>query len=275
MKRLATILMTGAILLAFASTSMGAIGWCGNIWPNNGVSYTSNDNIDVYVQVWKEDCTGCTNGPCADIEAYLYYRCEGNPDFIEVPMSFNVCDSNNDEFTGQIPAGHGCDVVEYYVMVLDTSDDDQCYGNDQAGNPPNFFLPITEVTGQDVTVRFNLCLTGEIETTGAVCVVGAGDPLTNWGDGVPMFFRCETASPKLYFVDVLFPAGSNPYVEYKYKKDDCVTWEGTGNHNFLIDDSGATMELPLLGWEWSDPDCPECPSPVESATWGTIKALYR
>ena len=156
MKRFATILVTGAILLAFASTSMGAIGWCGNIWPNNGVQYTSNDYIDVYVQVWKDGCTGCDFGPCADIEAYLYYRCEGDPDFIEVPMAFNVCVSNNDEFTAAIPPGHGCDVVEYYVKVVDTSDGDECYGNDQAGNPPNFFLPIVAVTGQDVTVRFNM-----------------------------------------------------------------------------------------------------------------------
>jgi hypothetical protein len=75
MKRFASIAAVVVLLVVFASTAMGAVGWCGNIWPNNGVTYSSNDNIDAYVQVWKEGVTD-TVGQGADIEAYLYYKCD-------------------------------------------------------------------------------------------------------------------------------------------------------------------------------------------------------
>jgi hypothetical protein len=275
MKRFATMVLMGLILAVAAQTAMGAVGWCGNIWPRNGLSYTSNDNIDCYVQIWKD---GVTPGPGAgaDLAAYLYYRCAGGADFTEVPMAYLGEVGNNDEYKGTIPVGHGCSEIEYYIKVVDLTDMAECYGNDQWGNPPNFFLPITEVTARDVTVTFTLCLPGETTTTGAVCVTGSGAPLTNWGAGVPMTFSCMEASPKLYEVAVLFPAGSNPYVEYKYKKDDCNNWESAGNHSFTIDDSRPdTMRLPIDGWDFLTPDCPECSSPVDNASWGTIKALYR
>lgn len=275
MKRFAIIALAALALLSIASTAMGAVGWCGNIWPNNGVAYTSADNIDTYVQIWKDGCTGPDFGPCADLEAYLYYRCVGDVDFTEVPMTFNGFVGNNDEFTGQIPAGHGCAEVEYYIKVVDTTDMTECYGQDQAGNDPNFILPITAVLAQDVTVTFTLCLTEGVETAGNVCVVGAGDELGNWSAGIVMNQPCPVVSPKLYSVDVMFLAGSNPYREYKYQKDDCTTWEGTGNHSFNIDDSMPTMTLPIDGWEWNTPDCPDCASPVEESTWTTIKAIYR
>ena len=274
MKRFATVVIAGAVLFSFASTALGVIGWAGNIWPCNGQPYTSNDDINVYVQVWKDGCTGPV-GPCADIQATLFYRCTGAPEFISVPMVYNVPIGNNDEFTGTIPSGHGCSEVEFYVEVVDVTDGDTWYPGDQCGNGPNFFLPITEVTSQDVTVTFHLCLSGETTTSGAVCVTGSHEALTNWGDGVPMMFSCEQISPKLYEVDVLFAAGSNPYVEYKYKKDDCQTWESTGNHSFTIDDSAPTQDLWVDGWEYIEPDCPDCASPVEDSSWGTIKGLYR
>lgn len=275
MKRFATVVLASLILVVAAQTAMGAVGWCGNIWPVNGTPYTSSDNIGVYVQVWKADCTGPDFGPCPDVAAYLYYRCTGDPDFIEVPMTFLGFVGNNDEYTGTIPAGHGCSEVEFYIKVVDLTDMAECYGNDQNNNPPNFFLPITAVLAQDVVVTFHLCLPDGIDSFFDVCVTGAGNELTNWGGGVLMTQPCPGGSPKLYEVDVNFLAGSNPYREYKYKKDDCATWEGTGNHTVTIDDSGPTMDLWIDGWEFMTPDCPECPSPVENATWGTIKALYR
>jgi hypothetical protein len=274
MRRLASIVAALVMVVAIASTAFGAVGWCGNIWPNNGIPYTSIQDIEVYVQIWKEGVTDQV-GQGADIEAYLHYRCTGDPDFIEIQMAYFSDEGNNDQYQGIIPAGHGCGEVEYYVRVVDLTDAAECYGNDQGGSPPNFFLPITEVLGQDVTLTFHLCLTGDIETSGAVCVTGSGDPLTNWGDGVPMLFSCETSSPKLYQVDVTFPMGGNPYIEWKYKKDDCLTWEETDNHTLTIDDSVATQDLWIDGWEWAEPDCPACASPVEETTWGTIKAIYR
>jgi hypothetical protein len=272
--RFASAALAAAIIVAFASSAMGAIGWAGNIWPCDGAIYTSNDNIDVYVQVWKEGCTGPT-GPCVDIEATLFYQCVDGGGYIPVPMSYNVAVGNNDEYTAQIPNTHGCSQVEFYVVVLDVTDDDTWYPEDQCGNSPNFVLDITEVTSQDVTVRFHLCLSGDTETSGDVCVTGAGDPLTNWGTGVVMSQSCPTVSPKLYEVDVLFPAGTNPSVDYKYRKDGCDTWESTGNHNFVIDDSSDFMDLWIDGWEFTTPDCPDCATATESTGWGTIKALYR
>jgi len=131
------------------------------------------------------------------------------------------------------------------------------------------------VTMQDVMVTFNLCLTEGIDSFFDVCVTGSAPELTTWGDGVLMSQNCPEDSPKLYEVDVLFPAGSTPFVEYKYKKDDCQTWENGGNHSFTIDDSSPTQYLVLDGWEFNTPDCPECPTAVEKSSWGTIKALYQ
>lgn len=274
MKRFVMIALATAMLLGLASTAMGAVGWCGNIWPNNGTPYTSAEDIGVYVQIWKDGVT-TPAGQGADIEAYLYYKCVGDVDFIELPMSYLGDVGDNDEYTATIPAGHGCAEVEFYVKVVDLTDQVECYGTDQAGNQPNFYLPITAVLGQDVTVTFQLCLTEGIDSFFDVCITGAGDELTNWGDGVLMTQPCPVLSPKLYTVDVTFLAGSNPYREYKYKKDDCATWENTGNHGVLIDDSMPMMTLPVDGWEWLTPDCPDCASPVDETTWGTIKAIYR
>jgi len=269
------MVVASIVLLVAAQTAMGAVGWCGNIWPRNGLSYTSAENIDCYVQIWKDGVTP-GDGPGAGLAAYLYYRCTGGGSFTEIPMAYLNEVGNNDQYTGTIPAGHGCGEVEYYIKVVDLTDMAECYGYDQWNNPPNFFLPITQVTAQDVTVRFHLCLPDGIDSFFDVCLTGNHPELGNWGSSVPMHFSCQAASPKLYEADVLFPAGSNPYVEYKYKKDDCNTWEGTGNHSFTIDDSRPMfVSLPIDGWEYMTPDCPECTTPVNSASWGIIKALYR
>jgi hypothetical protein len=276
MKRFASIALSCALLLGLAASAMGAVGWCGNIWPVNGNVYTSAQNIDCYVQVWKEGVTD-QPGQGPDIAAYLYYRCQGDPSFIEVPMVFNTDVGNNDEYTGTIPAGHGCSVVEFYIKVVDLTDMAECYGNDQWGNPPNFFLPITQVLARDVTVRFHLCLPAGVETSGDICVTGDHAEITNWGNGTgPMILSCASLSPKLYQIDITFLGGGNPVVNYKYRKDGCATWEDGGNHSFTIDDSSAFMDLPWVdGWSWATPDCPACTSPVDNATWGTIKAIYR
>ena len=272
MNRFASIVAV-VLLVALATTAMGAVGWCGNIWPNNGVSYTTNDNIDTYVQVWKEGVTD-TLGQGAGIEAYLYYKCDTDVDFIAVDMYYNTDVGDNDEYTAQIPAGHGCSTIEYYIQIVDTTDMAECYGTDQAGNAPNFFLPITAVTATDVLVTFQLCISEG--SAGDVCVTGSAPELTSWSQpGVYMGQPCPAVSPNLYEVTILFPAGSNPYVEYKYQKDDCSAWDCDPNHTFVIDDSGPSQTLGIDSWCWGTVDCVECGSPVEDASWGTVKSLYR
>jgi hypothetical protein len=257
-----------------AGVASAEIGWCGQIWPCSGAGYTSEQNIDVYVQIWKDGVTS-NPGQGADLGATLFYRCTGDPAFTAVPMTYNTDVGNNDEYTGTIPSTHGCSEVEFYVEAVDLTDMTYCYGQDQCGNSPNFFLPITEVTAQDVDVTFNLCLTEGVETSGEVCVTGGHEALTNWGDGVAMLQPCPDISPKLYQVTITFPAGSNSYVEYKYKKDDCATWESTGNHSFNIDDSSGSQMLWVDGWEYNEPDCPDCMTAAGPDQWGTIKGLFR
>jgi hypothetical protein len=131
------------------------------------------------------------------------------------------------------------------------------------------------VTQQDVTVTFAVCLPEGVETSGDVCVTGGPAQLGYWNSGVTMTQACPDVSPGLYTVDVLFPAGTEPYFEYKYKKDGCATWESSGNHSATIDDSATIQVLPVDGWEYATPDCPDCTTPVENSTWGMIKALYK
>jgi len=131
------------------------------------------------------------------------------------------------------------------------------------------------VTQQDVTVTFTVCLPDSIDSFFDVCVTGSHPSLTDWGFGILMPRPCPDVQAKLWSVDVLFPAGSDPFVEYKYKKDDCQTWESTWNHSFTIDDSAPTQVLPADVWEYLAPFCPDCSSPVEDTSWGTLKSLYR
>jgi hypothetical protein len=150
-----------------------------------------------------------------------------------------------------------------------------CSGQDQNSNDPPFFITITSVTAQDVTVAFHLCLSGGVETSGDICVTGDHDEITNWGSGVVMAQECPDTSANVYTVDVLFAAGSNPSVQYKYRKDGCETWESTGNHTFDIDDSNPEMDVPIDSWEYQTMDCPSCDTPVDKSSWGTVKTLYR
>jgi len=131
------------------------------------------------------------------------------------------------------------------------------------------------VTQQDVMVTFTVCLPDSIDSFFDVCVTGSHPALTTWGDGVLMDQPCPDLQPKLWSVDVLFPAGSDPFVEYKYKKDDCQTWESVGNRPLNIDDSGPTQVLAPNVWDNLGDTCPDCTSPVEDTSWGTLKSLYR
>jgi hypothetical protein len=188
------------------------------------------------------------------------------------------------EFTAVIaPAG------DYQCKVVLNNNWDQSTGGNisfysDGMNPITFSYDMSSntttvstevVTHQDVLVTFTMCLPDTVGTTGDVCITGSAPELTNWGFGIVMSQACAGISPGLYTVDVLFPAGMDPYVEYKYKKDVCQTWESTWNHSFVIDDSAPTQVLPVDGWENIPPACPDCTTPVEDSSWGTIKTLYR
>lgn len=276
MKRSAIVLLAGLMLLALSSSAM-AIGWCGDHYPNSGTSFTPADNITVYAKIWEPGVTDQV-GQGVGVTATLNWRCVGDPGFTSIAMSYLGDSGDNDEYTATIPGGHGCGEIECYVeFQYDDGIDpvEYCYAPDQNGHPTNHFYPISGLS-QDVTVTFHLCLTEGIDSFFDVCVTGNRPELTNWSSpGVLMHLSCPEVSPKLYEVDVTFPAGSSDYVEYKYQKDDCTTWDCDPNHSFIIDDLAPTMDLWIDVWCWGVNDCPECPSPVEQSTWGVIKAIYK
>ncbi|MBN1504411.1 MAG: hypothetical protein JW952_05035 [Candidatus Eisenbacteria bacterium] len=281
------LLVALAALMISAPSAYAVIGWTGNVWPCNNATFAETQDITVYLEVYKAGVTD-SYGQGAGIAVKLFYKQESAALYDSVVMVYNVDKGGdppaNDEYMGTIPnaALEGGVKEMAYTVVTDETDGTTCpptslygCGGDQCGNTPPFYYTITAATRQDVTVRFRLCLTAGVETAGDVCVTGGHAALTDWGSGVVMSRPCLDSSPKYYEVDVLFPAGSSPGIEYKYKKDDCATWEGTGNHSFVIDDTAPIQVLWEDGWEYNTPDCPPCTTPVDSSTWGRIKALYR
>jgi hypothetical protein len=112
---------------------------------------------------------------------------------------------------------------------------------------------------------------------GNVCIVGSGDALGNWSAGIVMPQPCPLESPLRYEVTIEFLKDANPYIEYKYQKNDCTDWEDYANHSLFIDDSGPVYIVP-----WTDhfnyyegDDCTPCGVPVEDASWGMIKTIYK
>jgi hypothetical protein len=88
---------------------------------------------------------------------------------------------------------------------------------------------------------------------------------------------CEGYSPLYYEVGVLFDAGSNPAIQYKYRKNGCETWESVGNRNATIDDSAGSYLIPWVDhWNnYEGDDCPLCGVATESASWGKIKKIHK
>ena len=128
-----------------------------------------------------------------------------------------------------------------------------------------------QVLDEDKTIHFELCLDG-VDYTGNACVTGSIDELTNWGDGVVMNMVYDS----FFDVYITIPAG-RPIpinVEYKYKKDDCQTWEGVANRLIVIDNSSPALQTANSTWEDGPGTC-EPPSPAEPSTWGNVKDLYR
>jgi hypothetical protein len=71
-----------------------------------------------------------------------------------------------------------------------------------------------------------------------------------------------------YTVDVLFPAGSNASVEFKFTRNDnskAWQWEGIGNRSLTINDSEPTQTVDLYSWD------SDSPLPV---TLSTFSAIY-
>jgi hypothetical protein len=275
MKRLITLTVMAVLLTA--SGANATIGWAGNVYPNDGAEVVPIDDLNCYVQVWKSGVTDAA-GQGDSIEVV----CDVSTDngFWPLDAVYNTDVGNNDEYVVTIDKSYlaSTSTVSVYFKVLDLTDDTVYEGtNDQNGHSPPQTYTVSDVVVQDVTVYFSLCLPDGVDSAGGVCITGGAEELSSWGNGVLMTQPCPETSPKFYQVGITFAAGSNPYVEYKYRKDGCTTWESTGNHSVTIDDSGSVYIIPVVDhWEYYDgEDCPECGVNSDESSWGAAKSIYR
>ena len=95
--------------------------------------------------------------------------------------------------------------------------------------------------------------------------------LDTWGTGI----AATEIATDLYQACITLQAGSPMpiNIEYKYKKDDCNTWESVGNRLLTIDNSSPASQTMTHTWDDGPGACD--PVAVEDAAWGTIKGMYR
>jgi hypothetical protein len=284
MKRLLTVLFAVALLAAVTPTAEAAIGWAGQIWPVHEATVLESNDVGVYFQIWKSGVTD-QGGQGAGISATLYYGPSSTGPWTSVPMYYNTDVGSNDEYTEIIPSTYlnGKTEVWFYCEGYDSTDASTYTGaQDQNSNDPPFKLNITPALNQDVEVYFFLCMPPPghpdyAEDPGEVCVIGDAAPIGSWATGVTMYQPCPVVGPRFYEVHVTFPQGSNPSIQYKYRRYGCDEWEWVGNRMVTIDDSNGTFLIPWVDhWNnYEGDDCTLCSVGVESATWGKIKNIYK
>ena len=239
------ILLSALLALTLAGSAQATIDWAGNAWPLHGASVVPTGPVDVFAQVFK---TGVTEPPGQgpDISAVLLYTTDIAPQMSAV-MTYNTDVGNNDEYTAQIPQAAliGASWIDVTVIFTDETDGSTFeITGDQQGNPPPLHYLVVDVLPNDVDVVFTLCMSGE-PTDGVPCVIGSADEIGGWVTGVNM----ANVEGELWQVTVTFGAGDNPAFEYKYKKDDCATWEGVDNRAVTLPTDGTTMvELAPDSW---------------------------
>lgn len=227
---------TVAVAMLAAGQSLATIGWSGNVWPNAGSVHVPTGPINVYVQVWKGGVTDMP-GQGADISVVMNVSNNlGGTDSVVLGYLGDV--GSNDEYTGQVQqsllAGAATVTVDFVVTDL-TDMTTFAPVRDQANNPAPLTYNVTNVLPNDVDVTFTMCLSGETSVT-VPCVIGSAGVIGGWGTGVNM----TQVSGDLHTVTITFPAGSNPYFEYKYKKDYCNSWESVGNRAVTLPTDGTT-----------------------------------
>jgi hypothetical protein len=213
--------------LGLAGNAWAVIGWANIQWPTNGASVAPTGDVTVYTQVWKDGSTSLP-GAAPDITGVLEYTTDIAA-MASVPLVFNVDAGNNDENMGNIPQAAliGATWVDVAVVYTDVTDATTYRVDGVRYN-------VVQVLPVDVDVTFTMCMSGT-PTSGAPCVIGGAAPIGNWGAGVAMNY----VNTELWTVTVTFPAGSNPYFEYKYKADGCTNWEYVGNRVVTLPTDGT------------------------------------
>ncbi|MFH1010198.1 MAG: T9SS type A sorting domain-containing protein [bacterium] len=255
-----------AMLLAIGvSSSLGAIGWAGEIWPCSGASYPNHEDIPCYIQIWKDGCTP-GGGQCPGLAAWLYFKKATVTEYDSVAMDYLGEVGNNDEYRGYILATETETGVneDWYINIFDSTDGSWYLGAQTQGGcgnqSPPFYLVITPATMQDVTVTFRVDMACPDPSWYANGVFFTGD-FHGW---VPCDLAMSDPDGDFIFEgQYTFPAGSNPTVQYKYNKDGgSCDWEGGANRSFMIDDSGPTQILPIDLWDRWDCCAPFGPAEI-------------
>ena len=130
------------------------------------------------------------------------------------------------------------------VPEVDTTLAVVCFGECSACTP---------LTNQAVTVTFQVYM-GTLDSSwyvGGVSLQGSVAPI-DWTPGSTMM--ADGDEDLIYTVDVTFPSGSYPTVEYKFTRNDSESterawyWEDCYNRSFEIDDSDSTQVLAVDYW---------------------------
>ncbi|MBK6910447.1 MAG: T9SS type A sorting domain-containing protein [bacterium] len=266
MKNLKYLFFCLALVALSAGSAQAAIGWAGQIWPNSGLTYLPNQNIGVYVQVWKGGCTDPA-GPCADIAGTLFYKRASEGAYSSVPLAFNTQIGANDEWWGEIPALalNGGEQEYFYVELTDLSDGSIYVGaQDQAGNNPPFVLNIQPGLSRDVAVTFRVDMNCVNPALFAGGMFFTGD-FFGWGMCNPGGAMTDADNDGIWEGTLTFPGGYNAFIQYKFQRNDGTTcnWECGGNHTATIDDSQPTQTLDVIQY------CCESWGPQEISTAGS------
>jgi hypothetical protein len=122
----------------------------------------------------------------------------------------------------------------------------------------------------DREICFQVCMDG-VDPIGGVCTVGNIAELTSWGAGTTAQFL----GGGIYQTCLTFPAGTAiPLtIEYKFKKDDCNTWESVGNRTIVLDNALAPETTLTSTWDNGPGACQ--PVADEPQAWGAVKSMYR
>jgi len=178
----------------------------------------------------------------------------GNPDF---EYKYKRDDCTDWEFVGNRAVSLPTDGTTSVVLPVDS------WNNSPLG------CNLGDVLTEDKTVCFRVCM-NQVPNTGGVCVTGSTSELTNWGNGVPM----AEISAELFEACVVFPAGTPVQdVEYKFRKDDCQTWEGVPNRVVTLDNNSPSTQIVYHNFDDTPGDCG--PISTDDRSWGAVKGMYR
>ena len=208
---------------------------------------TLSDGSSVFIEA---EVDGIDINANSDFSANLHYSIDGEAyqtkefywytNVIETSKSYwRIALNNGDEiFNG--------DSLHFYLTATD-------YNGPEFTDNNNGYGYIVEIaddgTAQEVTVTFSINI-GSMEVD-SLALQGSASPL-DWNEGSNLV--TDPNGDKIYTTDVIFPAGRNYEVQYKYTRNESETWfwETIDNRSFTLDDSNPTQILPLVYWNNSE-----------------------